>query len=299
MNKLIEVSNIFKKYNDIMAVDDVSFFAKKGECLGLLGPNGAGKTTIVKMLHNLVKRDKGSVKILGYDPKFNEVEVKYRLGIVPQEDNLDPDLNVIENLEIYANYFGIHSKRAKNKIDELLGFFDLTDKRNNKIQQLSGGMKRRLVIIRSLLNNPSILFLDEPTTGLDPQARHLIWDKLRELKTNNSLTIILTTHYMEEASQLCDRLMILNKGKLIIEGNPHKLLEENFENFVLETENFNIDFDLQDIRHEFHGNRIFFYSNEQDKLFSLKECVGSKSIILRNSTLEDLFLKLTGRQLNE
>ncbi len=295
---VIQASNITKKYKNTIAVDGIDFTVQRGQFFGMLGPNGAGKTSVMKMFYNLVIRNEGDLKVLGMDPKTQEVEIKYRIGIVPQEDNLDPDLTVKENLEIYSNYFGIPHKISKEKINTLFHFFDLEGKEDVNINELSGGMKRRLVIIRALLNDPELLLLDEPTTGLDPQARHLIWDKLNSLK-KQGMTLVITTHYMDEASQLCDRIIIMNRGQIVIEGNPHKLMEKNFEKYVLETENVELNVDIGNIRHEAYGIRCFFYSNNKEKLFKLRDHIGNHSIIVRNATLEDLFLKLTGRKLDE
>ncbi|MCJ7811955.1 ABC transporter ATP-binding protein [bacterium] len=298
MDTVIQAFKIIKKYKDIIAVNEIDLTVKRGDFFGMLGPNGAGKTSVMKMFYNLVKRNGGDLKVLGMDPKTNEVEIKHRIGIVPQEDNLDPDLNVKENLEIYSNYFGIPNHISKERINKLFDFFDLVGKERSNINELSGGMKRRLVIIRALLNDPELLLLDEPTTGLDPQARHLIWDKLNSLK-KQGMTLVMTTHYMEEASHLCDRIIIMNRGQIVMEGNPQQLMEKNFEKYVLETENVNLNFDITGIRHEAYGNRRFFYSDDKERLFKLRDYIGNHSIIIRNSTLEDLFLKITGRKLNE
>lgn len=295
---VIQASQIGKKYKDITAVNGIDFTVRRGQFFGMLGPNGAGKTSVMKMFYNLVTRNEGDLKVLGMDPKINEVEIKYRIGIVPQEDNLDPELTVKENLEIYSNYFGIPNSVSKERINSLFHFFDLTGKEQVNINELSGGMKRRLVIIRALLNDPELLLLDEPTTGLDPQARHLIWDKLNALK-KQGMTLVITTHYMDEASQLCDRIIIMNKGEIVIEGNPHRLMQKNFEKYVLETENVKLNVDIGNIRHEAYGNRCFFYSNDKENLFTLRDHIGNHSIIIRNATLEDLFLKITGRKLDE
>jgi lipooligosaccharide transport system ATP-binding protein len=292
---LIEARQIVKRYRETDAVRGIDFTVRRGECFGILGPNGAGKTSIIKMLYNLVRRDGGELLIDGRDPQVHPVEVKSRMGVVPQEDNLDPDLNVLENLEIYSNYFALRRGDAEARMRELCRFFELEHKKGHRVQELSGGMKRRLVIIRALLNAPELLLLDEPTTGLDPAARHLIWDKIRDLK-KRGITAVLTTHYMEEASNLCDRILIMDRGRIILEGRPRSLVERHFEKYVLETQSVSIDWDLADLRHESYGNRHFFYSDDEKRLFSLSECFGSDSIILRNATLEDLFLRKTGRR---
>jgi len=295
---VIRAAGLVKKYKNLTAVDGIDFSVHRGDFFGMLGPNGAGKTTVMKMFYNLVRRNDGELRILDKDPKVSEVEIKHRIGIVPQEDNLDPDLTVKENLEVYSNYFGLPRKKSKDRINELFQFFDLVGKENVHINELSGGMKRRLIIIRALLNSPELLLLDEPTTGLDPQARHLIWDKLRELK-KHGMTLVITTHYMEEASHLCDRIIIMNRGKIVIEGNPNQLMQKNFEKYVLETENVQIDLDIGTIRSDHYGSRCFFYSNNKEQLFKLRDRIGNHSIMVRNATLEDLFLKLTGRKLDE
>ena len=234
--KVITVKNISKNFGSICAVSDLGFEVAPAVCFGFLGPNGAGKTTLMKMLYGKCLRNKncnGRMDVFGYDPRENELEIKYFSGVVPQENNLDQELNVIQNLMIFSKFYGISAIEARKRIDFLLDFLELSEKAGSKIRELSGGMKRRLVIARSLINNPKLLILDEPTTGLDPQVRHLIWEKLRQLKKNGT-TILLTTHYMEEAFHLCDRLLIMHKGKEIMQGNPRHLLAENIEKYVLE-----------------------------------------------------------------
>jgi lipooligosaccharide transport system ATP-binding protein len=277
-------------------VDGVSFDVHAGEFFGLLGPNGAGKTTIMKMLYHFCKRSEGELKVLGFDPE-KDIS-KYQLGIVPQENNLDPELSLWENLYVYCNYYGMDPKIRFDRIETLLDFFNLGNYKHRNIRELSGGIKRQLVIVRSLLNNPKLLLLDEPTTGLDPAARHLIWNKLRELK-KSGITLLLTTHYMEEAAHLCDRLLIMDTGRILIEGKPRELVNEHFEKFVLEIEQ---DFPASvEIRKENDGSHFFYYSNNEFILRSLLEKSANTNYkatgasILRQPTLEDLFLKLTGK----
>ncbi len=305
---IITVENISKHFpNGVCAVDRLSFQVPKANCFGFLGPNGAGKTTMMKMLYARCKRDKqchGKIKVFDYEPGKDQLAIKYLSGVVPQEDNLDEELNVSQNLMIYSNFYGIPSKKAKERIDQLLEFLELTNKSKAPIRQLSGGMKRRLVIARALLNDPKLLILDEPTTGLDPQVRHLIWDKLRQLKRAGT-TILLTTHYMEEAYQLCDLLIIMHKGKKIMEGNPKKLLSENIEKFVLElhySEWINCLDDnpvLKKVRVEKSGQTGRLYSNDIDQLKMISEMIHDSDYRLRQSNLEDIFLKVAGRTLDD
>ena len=303
-NIAVSAENIFKTYTKLKAVNNLSFEVASSSCFGILGPNGAGKTTMMKMLYGMNRRDKkdgGKINVFGYDPNDNDLEIKYLTGIVPQEDNLDAELNVVQNLKIYATFYGLKRKEAQHQIDQLIDFMELGDKKKEKIRNLSGGMKRRLVIARSLLNNPKLLILDEPTTGLDPQVRHLIWDKLRLLKSQG-VTIILTTHYMDEAYQLCDELILMDKGSKVLEGKPGELLEKHIERFVLEIidplENFKAP-NVEGIRWENTLNRTLFFSDEIGLLEKITENLRRGTFYLRNSNLEDLFLKITGRQLND
>jgi lipooligosaccharide transport system ATP-binding protein len=300
-NQAIVVNNIFKKYGSLTAVDDLSFTVSKSHCFGILGPNGAGKTTMMKMLYGKAKRDKGEINIFGYDPKKSELEIKFMSGIVPQEDNLDDELTVIQNLLVYAKFYGQKKKEAVERIKYLLDFMELSEKLNSPIKQLSGGMKRRLTIARALLNNPKILILDEPTTGLDPQVRHIIWDKIRMLQKED-VTVLITTHYMEEAFQLCDELILMNRGKKVLEGNPTDLISGNIEKYVLEILNAaDIDhlIDKDKIRYEKGNNLFFCYSNDIGSLEELLKNLKAGDYYLRQSNLEDVFLKVTGRGLNE
>jgi lipooligosaccharide transport system ATP-binding protein len=305
---IISVQNISKHFpGGLCAVDKLSFEVPSARCFGFLGPNGAGKTTMMKMLYARCKRNKkcpGTIKVFGYEPGKDQLSIKYLSGVVPQEDNLDEELNVRQNLMIYSSFYGISSKKAKKRIDQLLEFLELNNKADAKIRQLSGGMKRRLVIARALLNEPKLLILDEPTTGLDPQVRHLIWDKLRQLKRSGT-TILLTTHYMEEAYQLCDLLIIMHKGRKIMEGDPRKLLAEKIEKFVLElhySQWINCLEDnpvLKNVRVEKSGQTGRLYSDDIEQLKMISEMVNDSEYRLRQSNLEDIFLKATGSTLND
>ena len=305
---VINVSNISKSFDKIQAVQDLSFTVESGSCYGFLGPNGAGKTTVMKMLYGKCTRDKkgnGRMDIFGYDPVKNELSIKYLSGVVQQENNLDDELNVIGNLMIYARFYNIPLKVAKNRIEYLLDFLELSEKTDSKIKSLSGGMKRRLVIARSLLNSPRLLILDEPTTGLDPQVRHLIWDKIRQLQKQDT-TVLLTTHYMEEAYQLCDYLLIMHKGRKIMEGKPEDLLEEGIEKHVIEV----IDADsmneitdnrlLSRIRIDKAPDVLRYYSDDREALKKLADTyLKGGNYLIRQTNLEDVFLKATGRGLND
>lgn len=223
MEPIIEAKNLVKKYGDLVAVDHVSFQVKRGECFGFLGPNGAGKTTMMRMIYGFSPLTDGSLTVFGLPVGKRMREIKARVGIAPQELSLDPDLRVLQNLLIYARYFDIPGKVARGRAEELLRFFHLEDKKKEPIDRLSGGMKRRLLVARALINQPEVLVLDEPTTGLDPQSRHAMWDRLRNLRSNG-VTTILTTHYMEEAERLCDRILVIDHGRVIEEGRPADLI---------------------------------------------------------------------------
>jgi lipooligosaccharide transport system ATP-binding protein len=304
----IEVERIFKTYSDgTQAVNDVSFRVEEGACFGFLGPNGAGKTTLMKMLFGMVRRDprpETRASVLGFDPAREELAIKHFAGVVPQDDNLDAEVNVFANLFIYSKFYGIPSREARSRIAELLAFMELKEKSKSKIKDLSGGMKRRLIIARALLNKPRLLILDEPTTGLDPQVRQLIWDKVRGLK-REGVTVLLTTHYMEEAYQIADRIIIMDKGRRVIEGEPRKLLAEGIESWVMEI------LDLEalaasgegplpaGIRREGGDSRVQFFAGDPEALRGLSARFPSGVAHIRPTNLEDLFLRSTGRQLND
>lgn len=303
-NLVIDVKNVIKSYPSTLAVDELSFSVDEGTCFGLLGPNGAGKTTMMKILYGMASRDSENqsvVNVFGYDPRDNELEIKFISGIVPQEDNLDQELSVEQNLLIYSRFYGMKKKIAQERIDYLLHFMELSEKRTAKIRELSGGMKRRLTIARALLNDPKLLILDEPTTGLDPQVRHIIWDKIRKLK-REGVTVLLTTHYMDEAFQMCDRLIIMNAGRAVLEGHPATLINQNMETYVLEIFNSEKCSQLtipEAVRTEETEGRLLLYSQKLENLESVLECFDAGDFYLRQTNLEDLFLKSTGRHLNE
>jgi lipooligosaccharide transport system ATP-binding protein len=305
---IINVSNISKSFGKILAVRDLSFSVESGSCFGFLGPNGAGKTTVMKIIYGKCTRDKNPdsrMNIFGHDPATNELAIKYLSGVVPQEDNLDDELNVIQNLMIYSRFYNMPVKVARQRIEYLLDFLELSEKADSKIKDLSGGMKRRLVIARALLNSPRLLILDEPTTGLDPQVRHLIWDKIRQLQKKET-TVLLTTHYMEEAYQLCDHLLIMHKGQNIMEGRPENLLKENMEPYVLEVRDPEIagGTHLEKFSNRIRADRgpdvMRYYSGEIDLLKELAAShLKAGNYLIRQTNLEDVFLKATGRQLND
>ena len=301
---LIEAQNLTKKYDDFVAVDNINFQVYKGECCGFLGPNGAGKTTTIKMIHCVLPPASGKLSVAGISVSENPREIKKMIGVSPQEENLDPDFSVITNLTVYARYFDISKRDACKRAEEMLKFFQLEEKRDVIIAQLSTGMKRRLILARALINEPRILLLDEPTTGLDPQARHLIWDKVRSLK-KSGVTIILTTHYMDEAAELCDRTLIMDNGKIIEEGTPTDLVRKHVGEEVME-----VDYDdkavaainskFPEARLEIVGDRIQVFATEPHGVFaSFLEDFPTRSATVRNANLEDVFLKLTGRKLRE
>jgi lipooligosaccharide transport system ATP-binding protein len=304
----IEVEKIYKTYADgTLAVDDVSFRVPEGSCFGFLGPNGAGKTTLMKMLFGMVRRDgraETRVDVLGFDPAEQELAIKHLCGVVPQDNNLDNELDVGANLFIYSKFYGLPAKEARSRISELLEFMELKEKVKAKVNDLSGGMKRRLVIARALMNKPRLLILDEPTTGLDPQVRQLIWDKVRALK-REGVTVLLTTHYMEEAYQIADSVVIMDKGKRVIEGEPRSLLAEGIEPWVLEVLDMEALGSCRDgplsegIRCEEGESRAQFFSDHPEALRDLATRFPSGRTHLRPTNLEDLFLRSTGRKLNE
>lgn len=301
---LIEAENLTKKFGNLIAVKGINFKILMGESFGFLGPNGAGKTTTMKMINGVSPPTAGNLTVAGMDVCKNGREIKSMIGVAPQEDNLDPDFTVFHNLTVYARYFDIPKEEAKKRAEELLSFVQLEEKRDVIINNLSAGMKRRLIIARALLNEPQILILDEPTTGLDPQARHLIWDKIRSLK-RQGVTVILTTHYMDEASQLCDRIIIMNHGKIIEEGKPMDLVKKHAGEEVLELAFSEEVIELleqafRNARTEVVGDRIHVFTTHPRGAFSKMLKVASfKGAVIRDANLEDVFLKLTGRRLRE
>ena len=305
MPPIIIASNLVKKFDDFTAVDGISFFIEEGECFGFLGPNGAGKTTTIRMIHCVSPKTAGELSVAGMPAHVDNREIKKLIGVIPQEINLDTDLTVYENLFLAATFFDIDKKTANQRIDSLLEFVELKQKRNEKIEELSTGMKRRLQIARALINQPKVIIADEPTTGLDPQARHLIWQRLRELKRQGT-TLVLTTQYMEEAEQLCDQLVIMHQGKFIKEGTPEGLIEEVIGNAVTEIQ-ISSDQDERIINHleglscghERVGDILFFYCRDGQQIMKKVLELNLPKVLHRPASLEDVFLKLTGRGLVE
>ena len=305
--KLIVARGLTKTYGDFVAVDGIDFDVAKGESFGFLGPNGAGKSTTMRIIGATSVRTSGTLTILGKDPEVNGPQIRAHLGVVPQPDNLDVELTVSENIYIYGRYFGLSSSFINKKIPELLEFAQLEEKKDTKVQALSGGMKRRLTIARSLVSEPDILMLDEPTTGLDPQARHILWDRLFRLK-EQGVTLLITTHYMDEAEQLCDRLIVMDKGKIMAENSPAQLIKDYSTKEVLEVRfGSERNHEMVDVlrplaeRIEVLPDRILLYAEDGEQLL---EQISAKGIhpntsLVRRSSLEDVFLRLTGRSLVE
>ncbi|MEO5533769.1 MAG: ATP-binding cassette domain-containing protein [Pseudolysinimonas sp.] len=304
---VIVASELTKKYKDTLAVDGISFEVAPGESFGLLGPNGAGKSTTMRMVGAVSTRTSGDLTILGMDPDSHGPEIRSQLGVVPQQDNLDTELRVRDNLIVYGRYFGLPRAQIAKRADELLEFAQLTDRAKSKVDDLSGGMKRRLTIARALINDPRILLLDEPTTGLDPQARHILWDRLFRLKEQGT-TLVLTTHYMDEAEQLCDRLIVVDKGAIMAEGTPSSLIKAHASREVLEVR-FGSDRNegaakkLEGVgeRLEVLPDRILVYADNGEAALVEVTKRGLEPItsLVRRSSLEDVFLRLTGRSLVE
>jgi lipooligosaccharide transport system ATP-binding protein len=301
---LIHARALTKRFGDFTAVDGIDFAVQPGEAFGFLGPNGAGKSSTMRMIGCVSPPSGGALRILGMDPVHEGSKIRARLGVVPQEDTLDMELTVHENLFVYGRYFGLSRKEVRERAKELLEFVQLSERGTSKVQSLSGGMKRRLTIARALVNEPEVLLLDEPTTGLDPQARHLVWDRLFRLKQRGA-TLVLTTHYMDEAEQLCDRLVIMNNGKIAEEGHPLELIRRlstrevvelrfSAEPPAVEAETFN----GQVARIEVLPDRLLLYTDDGDALVPVAhERLHPQSVLVRRSTLEDVFLRLTGRTL--
>jgi lipooligosaccharide transport system ATP-binding protein len=305
MGILVKASGLTKKYGDLVAVAGIDFEIREGECFGFLGPNGAGKTTTVRMIHCVSPVTAGTLTVDGLASGVNNRALKKITGVIPQEINLDNDLTVAENLLIFARFFDIGRREAKARIAELLRFVELEAKARSKISELSTGMKRRLLIARALINRPRLIVADEPTTGLDPQARHLIWQRLRQLKAEGT-TLVLTTQYMEEAQQLCDRIVVMYQGKILKEGTPSKLVEEEIGREVVEVrippeEDEKVLGHLAAFPcvHERVGDTLFFYCREGHALMKKLLELNLPNTLNRPATLEDVFLKLTGRSLNE
>jgi lipooligosaccharide transport system ATP-binding protein len=306
-DQLITATGLTKKFDDLVAVDGIDFHVDQGESFGFLGPNGAGKTSAMRMIGAVSPITGGELTVLGLDPETDGPELRGKLGVVPQEDNLDQELTVRENLLMYGRYFGLPKDVIEERIEELLEFSQLTEKADSKVEALSGGMKRRLTIARGLINDPEMLILDEPTTGLDPQARHVLWDRLYRLK-QKGVTLLITTHYMDEAEQLCDRLVIMDKGKIVAEGSPRSLIEDYSRPEVVELR-FPVGV-LEEIAGSLEGlaprvevlaDRALLYTDDADATVEKVHAEGlePETILVRRSTLEDVFLRLTGRTLDD
>jgi lipooligosaccharide transport system ATP-binding protein len=301
---LIKAHGLTKKYRDFTAVNHIDFEVYKGECVGFLGPNGAGKTTTVRMIYCFLPLTEGELSVAGMNVSENAREIKNMVGVAPQEDNLDPDFSVIQNLQIYARYFDIPKAEAAKRAKEQLQFFKLEAKQNALVSELSTGMKRRLILARALVNEPHILLLDEPTTGLDPQARHLVWDEVRTLR-KRGVTIILTTHYMDEAATLCDRILLMDNGKIIEQGKPSELIKKHVGADVLEVDNDEkllqtLKAEFPDADFETFGDRIHVFTAQPHGVFErFLEKNPVTNVTIRNANLEDVFLKLTGRGLKD
>ena len=304
---LIQAKGLTKRYGEFTAVGGIDFSVAKGESFGFLGPNGAGKSTTMRIIAATLTRTSGDITILGKDPAERGPEIRAHLGVVPQQDNLDQALTVSDNLYIYGRYFGLSRKFIRAKIDELLDFAQLTEKRDVKVEALSGGMKRRLTIARALISEPEILMLDEPTTGLDPQARHILWDRLFRLK-EQGVTLLITTHYMDEAEQLCDRLMVMDKGSIMAEDSPAGLIKKFSTKEVLEVRfgserNSLLSSQLESMceRIEVLPDRILMYADDAENILEniRRSGLHPNTSLVRRSSLEDVFLRLTGRSLVE
>ena len=306
MSEIIRARELVKRYGSFTAVDGISFSVRPGECFGILGPNGAGKTTTIRMMTCVSPVTSGELTVAGMDVRREPRRIKAILGVVPQENNLDPDLSVRQNLRVYGRYFDLPPATVDERIDESLDLFQLSDRQDDRIVSLSSGMRRRLIIARGLINGPKILALDEPTTGLDPQARHLVWQKLRLLRSRG-VTMLLTTHYMEEAARLCDRIVIVHQGKIIAEGTPAELIDRFAGREVVEVhpgedergpllarlaaaEGLAVE-EVEDI--------IYVYVRSENGLDAAALKLEASKLVYRQANLEDVFLRLTGRGLQE
>jgi lipooligosaccharide transport system ATP-binding protein len=299
---IIEATALKKTFGDVTAVNGITFAVKKGEVFGFLGPNGAGKTSTMKIIACVSPRTSGTLRVFGLDPDISPAEIKQRLGVVPQETNLDPDFTCYGNLFTYSRYFDMPPDVAHKKAEELLEFVQLEEKRDVTIEKLSGGMKRRLILARALVNNPDLLILDEPTIGLDPQARHLIWDRLKLLQTQGN-TIVLTTHYLDEAARLCDRLVIMDNGNILVEGSPAELVKEYVGTEIVEvstSEEVVTCLQRENIPFEVIGDTIQVATESSREVARIlfDNCT-PQNVMTRPATLEDVFLKLAGRKLRE
>lgn len=307
MPDIIYARGLLKRFGDLVAVDGIDFSVAEGECYGMLGPNGAGKTSTIRMITCVSPLTGGELFVDGMDVRTEGRRIKAKLGVVSQEENLDPDLTVQQNLTVYARYYDIPAPEARRRADELLELFQLQDRRGEIVENLSGGMKRRLIVARALINQPRILVLDEPTTGLDPQARHLVWQKLRYLQSQG-ITMLVTTHYMEEAAHICNRLMVMHRGRILAEGPPKELIQRHVGRQVLELSlndgrrqaALDVLRRREDLRLEDVENVLYVYGQAQEWEPLLEElALADEEVRLREATLEDVFLQLTGRGLEE
>ncbi|MEY3053986.1 MAG: hypothetical protein RL550_509 [Actinomycetota bacterium] len=302
---IVSARGLTKKFDDFEAVRGIDFEIARGEAFGFLGPNGAGKSSTMRMIGCVSPVTSGTLRLFDLDPATSGKEIRARMGVVPQQDNLDSELTVFDNLVVYGRYFDIPRAECKSRARELLDFVQLSDRADSRVEPLSGGMKRRLTIARSLINQPELLLLDEPTTGLDPQARHILWDRLYRLK-QQGVTLVLTTHYMDEAEQLCDRLVVMDGGRIVAEGSPRELIAQHSTREVLElrfpagtnAERARSVTDLGE-RHEILPDRILVYADDGESVLHEVHARGlsPESALVRRSTLEDVFLRLTGRSL--
>ena len=302
---LIHARGLTKRFDDFTAVDAIDFDVARGESFGFLGPNGAGKTSTMRMIGCVSPVSDGTLRVLGQDPDRDGPKIRARLGVVPQQDTLDNELTVRENLVLYGRYFGLSRAECSRRADDLLDFAQLTERANDQVEHLSGGLKRRLTIGRSLINEPDLMLLDEPTTGLDPQARHLLWDRLYRLK-QRGVTLVLTTHYMDEAEQLCDRLVVMDKARIVAEGSPRALIEQYSTREVTELrfaagvqETLDGQLDGLAERIERLPDRVLLYADDGEAAVAAAHARGlePETVLVRRSTLEDVFLRLTGRSL--
>ncbi|MGB4548346.1 MAG: ABC transporter ATP-binding protein [Syntrophales bacterium] len=303
MDSVIEARDLRKNFGPFVAVDGISFTVSAGECFGILGPNGAGKTSTIRMIYGFSPRTAGELRVFGLEIDKGLRQIKYGIGVCQQENSLDTELTVLQNLEVFAGYFDIEPSAARRRAEELLKFIALEQRQESPVVELSGGLMRRLMLARALINDPRLLILDEPTTGLDPQSRHQIWNRLEELRAGG-LTILLTTHYMEEASRLCDRLIIMDHGRILVEGKPADLIRRHAGRDVIEvsepTDQLRAFIASKGLAHDDLGHRLIIYCDDRDRLYadvSSRFC--RQGCIMRMATLEDVFLKLTGRELRE
>ncbi|MGE0879078.1 MAG: ABC transporter ATP-binding protein [Acidimicrobiia bacterium] len=304
---MITARGLTKRFGSFTAVDGIDFHVEAGQAFGFLGPNGAGKSSTMRMIGAVSPRSSGDLTVLGLDPATDGPKIRARIGSVPQDDNLDTELTVFDNLMIYGRYFGLPRKLIRQRADELLAFFTLSERANDRVDPLSGGMKRRLAVARALINEPELVLLDEPTTGLDPQARHVLWERLYQLK-RQGVTLVLTTHYMDEAEQLCDRLVIMDGGRIVAEGSPRDLIATHATKEVVEFRFSTVEAQSRAAervgrngdKFESLADRLIVYTDDGDATAAaLHGELGADSVLVRRSSLEDVFLLLTGRSLVE